>query len=376
VKYAEVVDAFKFQVGGIGIRMEYLRCRGTTLRYLCDAFHLDRQTSALWVWDRENNRLGRSDDYGESWRFFESQALTGAPVSAIALSADEIICLLEDRKLVRFDPNNSLEYQLPADVFAWHGSWGGDVDDSGGLMFAEYQTDDAWPPVPISVWRLDKDGNVPYRVLSRIAGRQPPKGEIRHFHTCCYLSEHGLWLVSSGDIGIHNRVWISKDGKSDWVECRIAVKGELAELEGLEQLLRFTSLQEHCGQIIWLTDDDLDGLGPCFVEARLVGETLQLSPRRLFGANLLRNLVRVPGQGYLGISEAKKKSQGPEVYFIDLEGNIDGPVELPGVHGKSCPFTKSVGSRCFQNGVCFTPHLGKVVFSGRGGLIRWRLEGI
>lgn len=362
--------------GNVTIYVEHLRCNRALIRYLADNLHQEDQSPLIWAWDRNSHRFLLSPDYGTSWEYVSEPIESIEPANAIAGQAGELVFTGKQGHIYVLSEGMVTQIESNQERYSWHGSWGADIGARGEIVFSEYQTRDVRPSEVVSIWRCTSlRSAAAERVLSRTSGRAPPIGEIRHFHTCVYIPESDVWIASSGDVGRHNRIWVSSDAGFQWRELHPICETPGFTEEQVLRLMRFTSIQYSNGWYLWMTDDDLGSGSPFFVRAKIQESVIYLSPEKLPGRNLVRNFVRIMGGKFLGISESKKQGRSPEVYLVDTSHNVQGMVELEGDIRGSCPFTKSIGSRQFRSGMGFTPHLGKVVFPGRGGVLRWRQAG-
>ena len=368
----------QIRLGDFRITIERVRLAKRNITYICDDFHEASAQSTVVAWDRTHQMLLASLDKGNSWHVIAAHREIGfTPEAGMLLLDGTLILRSVDGDQAYRSPSGQILGRTRFGAFPWHGSWGIDEDGDRTVLFAEYQiAQDRARPV-VGVWRAVP----PYMrwelVLCRAVGKSPPDGEVRHFHVCQFIPALGRWIVASGDVGAHNRVWTSSDGGRQWTEQSVRLDGEPASVRVKDprRLIRLTSMCWTGSKLLWGTDDTLGvgrsaavTAGPQALFGRLsIGHTLSVE--------CVRNVVSIDPSNYLFLTECKKDLTGPDVLLVDADGNAVDRWKAPNPSAKRCPFTRSLGSRRFRDGVALSPHLNRVMVRGGGGLIRWRIEG-
>jgi len=360
----ELEPGRQLQIGVLGLSSR------RAVSFLCDA--RSRQGGLLYAATDGRKRIIVSADSGATWTSFAELGGDQGKLACLFAARDGVIVKTrEPEETLVFDPAGRLLSRDRLGPFLWHGSQSCDQGPTGTVMFAEYQTahDDEGPL--LKVWRTARVGEAWVPVLEMRAGRQPPAGDIRHFHTCVADPlRPGHWLVSSGDKGGHNRIWTSADDGLSWQELEVSLPDAAGHgIQSVERIARFTSLFFEDGVAMWATDDDL-GTGRVATVAMSLD---QPAPRfRIvdqLGANYARSLVRC-GDRFLCITEAKSSPAEFDIHWLRTDGTRVSSFSVANGLGVPSSVTASINSPAFFGGVAFCHNSGSVTVEGQKGLLR------
>ena len=255
--------------------------------------------------------------------------------------------------------------------FPWHGSQGAGFSKSGTFIFSEYQTGN--DDIDLSIWRCPFPYDNLTPVLTKRAGRRPPIGEIRHFHTCFPDPYNdGTWYASSGDITSHNRFWISTDDGLNWIELIPRLENR-SDIVNPERALRFTSaIVLQYKKLLWATDDGL-GIGrPAVVLASIDREIINLKITDFLDKNYARSLIK-SDQGCLIVTEAKSETDFVDFFWINSEGKRISTIKMNNLTGDPSPVTISRASSSFEGGVAFFNSIGAIASTSKRGILQIKL---
>lgn len=285
-------------------------------------------------------------------------------------------------RMYHFDAGGRLLGEQATGAWHWHGSQGIGQSASGTVMYAEYAPlRDADGVQDLSVWRYRPGAPRQgwHRVLTLPAGVRPPHGELRHFHVCHpHPADPSLWVLASGDIGVHCRLWLSHNDGDTWQEVALDQAGMVGMPEGkYPRLLRFTQFAAlPNGDLIWGTDDTADA--NC---AALVCMRLSERPTFFFlgwlGQNCIRNISGFGNDRFLLLSESsdKRDSTTADCILYDATTRLTTRLLLPNLSRKNHSITDSLGSLQLTNEVGFFPAAGAVLMtSDQRGIFRVSIE--
>ena len=284
-------------------------------------------------------------------------------------------------RMYHFDAQGRLVNLSDTGAWHWHGSQGIGQSASGTVMYAEYAPlHDADGIQELSVLRYRP--HIPqigwHKVLTLPAAVRPPQGELRHFHVCrSHPSNPGLWILASGDVRSHCRLWLSDDDGDSWREVPL----NLAEMNGmpegsLPRLLRFTQFATlENGDLIWGTDDTSDANRAALVRLSLTGERPAFHFLGWLGANCIRNIIACGQDRFLLLSESKHDSSSADCILYDAAIGRLTPLLLPNPSQTQHSITDSLGSALLIDGVSFIPAPGAVLMaSDKRGIFRVSIE--
>jgi SAM-dependent methyltransferase len=328
------------------------------------------------------NQILVSRDFGKIWQtLYENVKWDDKIRWAFTLADGSRLIRTFSGRMYHLGVAGELVSEYSTGVWHWHGSQGIGQSSSGTVMYAEYAPlRDADGVQDLSVWRYrpwaPQDGW--HRVLTLPAAVRPPQGELRHFHVCRpHPSAPSLWILTSGDIGAHCRMWLSRDDGDHWQEVML----DQAELVGMPEgkyprLLRFTQFSAlDNGDLIWGTDDTSDANRAALI-------SLSLSPGRpVFrflgwaGRNCIRNIACLGGNRYLLLSESTHDPVSADCILYDATSSYLTPLLLPNLGQIQHPVTDSLGSLQMPNGVGFFPAPGAVLMHpDKRGIFRVSIE--
>lgn len=243
---------------GMHLRMSLLTLAAGAIKMLWDSRAYSSSSPIVFCSVNSGATVIASEDGGETWRKF-LDAPNGTRVVNFCCSGHTFMFQVRD-PLTTFIGNAATgkyqEYSGPH--FPWHGSQGAAISPSGALILSEYQTGN--DGIELSLWRLNRNTDCLEPVLTKVSGRRPPEGDIRHFHTCFFDPyEPQTWYASSGDMLSHNRLWLSENNGRDWTGLAVDMpKADEYGIECPERVLRFTSATVLKPRtLLWATDDGL-----------------------------------------------------------------------------------------------------------------------
>ncbi len=283
--------------------------------------------------------------------------------------------------MYHFDAHGALVSEQATGAWHWHGSQGIGQSASGTVMYAEYAPlTDADGVQDLSVWRyrphLPQAGW--HKVLTLPAAVRPPQGELRHFHVCHpHPADPSLWILASGDIGTHCRLWLSRDDGDSWQEVML----DQAEMVGMPEgkyprLLRFTQFAAlDNGDLIWGTDDTSDSDRAALVRLSLAGARPAFHFLGWLGKNCIRNIADCGGGRFLLLSESTHDPSSADCIVYDASTQRMATLLLPNVRQVKHPVTDSLGSLAVVDGVGFLPASGAVLMHpDHRGIFRVSIE--
>mgnify|MGYP000866673475 CR=1 FL=1 len=284
-------------------------------------------------------------------------------------------------RMYHFDAGGYLKSEHATGSWHWHGSQGIGQSASGTVMYAEYAPlREADGVQDLSVWRYRPERSEEgwNRVLTLPAAVRPPQGELRHFHVCHpHPADSSLWILASGDIGAHCRLWLSRDEGDCWQEVALD-RAELLDMpEGkIPRLLRFTQFSVlDNGDLIWGTDDTSDANRAALISLSLRAERPVFRFLGWLGRNCIRNIAGLGSGRYLLLSESKHDSASADCILYDATTRRVTPMLLPNFSQTQHPVTDSLGSLRMVNAVGFFPASGAVVMHpDKRGIFRVGIE--
>ncbi len=249
----------------------------------------------------------------------------------------------------------------------WHGSQGIGQSASSTVMYAEYvPLRDTDGVQDLSVWRYRPGAPQQgwHKVLTLPAAVRPPHGELRHFHVCRpHPADPALWILASGDIGAHCRLWLSRDDGDSWQEVALG-QADMVGMPagGCPRLLRFTQFAALAnGDLIWGTDDTSDANRAALVRLSLAGVHPAFHFLGWLGKNCIRNIVDCGHGRFLLLSESKHDPSSADCILYDASTQRIVSLLLPNVSQAKNSVTDSLGSLAMSHGVGFFPAPGAVL---------------
>lgn len=324
------------------------------------------------------NRLLVSRDLGESWTpqwpgiEFDSKIR-----AAFSLSDGGRIVRTLSGRMHHLDAWGKLVRVQETGPWPWHGSQGIGESRNGTVMYAEYaplRVEDGTQDV--SVWRYrprqSEDGW--QKVLTLPAAARPPLGLLRHFHVCRpNPGRPDEWVLASGDIGEHCRLWLSVDDGSTWNEVLLPdpIIGD-APHASMPRVLRFTQFSTLAnGDLIWGTDDTTHAGRAALIRLSLASGRPEFFHEGWLGKNCVRNIASCNGQTFLLLSESKHDKSSADCIVYDATTGRLTSLLLPNLGQTSQTVTDSLGSASLLGGVGFFPASGAVLMDpAKRGLFR------
>lgn len=324
------------------------------------------------------DRLYLSRDLGQSWIPQGINIQWDSKIRALFSLADggRLVRTFSGR-MYHLDAAGELVSSHATGAWHWHGSQGIGQSLSGAVMYAEYAPlREADGVQALSVWRYrpDKPEDGWCKVLTLPAAVRPPQGELRHFHVCRPHPAHpNLWILASGDVGVHCRLWLSDDDGGQWHEVPLDQAEKIGMPEGAcPRLLRFTQFAAlDNGDLIWGTDDTADANRAALVRLSLSGERPVFHFLGWLGANCIRNIIACGEDRFLLLSESKHDTNSVDCFLFDAANNRITPLLLPNLSMLKSPITDSLGSSCLADGVGFFPAIGVILMAAdKRGIFR------
>ncbi len=255
----------------------------------------------------------------------------------------------------------------------WHGTCSIDQNGRGTIMFAEYRATREAVGGVLRVWR-SADGGLGWNEALSVPGRSEAQAvdEIRHFHTCqADPRTPGRWFVTSGDATHECGMWITEDDGESWERAYPTVNSKRdIRKDELQRLLRQTSFAFEEDDLVWATDDNVNGGHSSLVRCSKTGSNLTVLGS--LGINLARSFVRVDPHLSVVISESKKDTNQASAYVINAGGKTLAELRLPNTARRATGFTYSVASRQAARGTFFTPTDGTTL-TARDTVLRWQI---
>jgi hypothetical protein len=232
----------------------------------------------------------------------------------------------------------------------------------------------------LSVWRYRPDHPETgwARVLTLPAAIHPPQGELGHFHVCHpHPANPLLWVLASGDIDAHCRLWLSRDDGDSWQEVKLDQAELLDKPAGkLPRLLRFTQFAAlENGDLIWGTDDTSYANRAALISLSLIADRPVFRFLGWLGRNSVRNIASLGHDRYLLLSESKHDPVSADCILYDYSTKRVTPMLLPNFSQNQRSVTDSLGSLQMVNGVGFFPASGAVLMhKDKRGIFRVSIE--
>ncbi|MCG9116345.1 class I SAM-dependent methyltransferase [Laribacter hongkongensis] len=328
------------------------------------------------------NQILVSRDLGKNWQpLYENVKWDDKIRWAFSLADGSRLIRTFSGRMYHLGAGGELVSEYSTGAWHWHGSQGIGQSNRGTVMYAEYAPlRDADGVQDLSVWRYrpwaPQDGW--HRVLTLPAAVRPPQGELRHFHVCRpHPSAPSLWILASGDIGAHCRMWLGQDDGDHWQEVML----DQAELVGMTEgkyprLLRFTQFAAlDNGDLIWGTDDTSDVNRAALISLSLSTNRPVFRFLGWLGRNCIRNIASLGGDRYLLLSELKHDPVSADCILYNATTERVTPFLLPNLGQIQNPVTDSLGSLQMPNGVGFFPAQGAVLMHpDKRGIFRVSIE--
>ncbi|WP_291448979.1 methyltransferase domain-containing protein [Desulfovibrio sp.] len=342
-----------------------------------------------------------SRNLGNSWCSVYSGTQWDSRIrSAFSLADGGRLVRTFSGRMYHFDVREELVSCSDTGMWHWHGSQGIGQAASGTVMYAEYAPlRDADGVQELSVWRyrpqartedLLNEATAPsmkllttdtqegwHKVLTLPAAACPPQGELRHFHVCrphsAYLKR---WILASGDVGKHCRLWLSDDDGNAWHEVLLDQVEKMNMPESCPNLLRFTqfSILEN-GDLIWGTDDTTNAERSALIRLSLTGDRPVLRFLGWLGENCVRNIMSCGNDRFLLLSESVYNTSSADCILYDAETNRITHLLLPNPSQARNSVADSLGSAHMVNGIGFFPARGAILMpSDKRGIFRVSIE--
>jgi ubiquinone/menaquinone biosynthesis C-methylase UbiE len=285
-------------------------------------------------------------------------------------------------RMYHFDPSGSLVSSQSTAQWHWHGSQGIGESSSGTVMYGEYaplQIEDGIQSLSVWRYRPRVENSVWERIFTLPAAARPPEGQLRHFHVCRPNPANPTqWVLASGDIGVHNRLWLSNDDGDNWTEIKLTESTCSNFPKSFPQALRFTQFSALSnGDLIWGTDDTGGSGRAALVQLSTITGDPVFHFRGWLGRNCIRNISSCGNDLFLLISESVHDATSADMILYDATRNRIVSLLLPNISQMKNTVTDSVGSASMADGLAFYPALGAVLMdSGKRGIFRIGLEEI
>lgn len=324
-----------------------------------------------------SNMLLLSQDNGASWMpLYPDLNLNGR--------IRQVFSLMDGSRLVRTDKGCICHLARTGEIISeqitgsngWHGSQGIGQSATGIVMYAENPNQQEGV-TEVAIWRYNPDR--PWagwqRVLALPGGSKPPEGAIAHFHVCRPIPpDNKKWLLASGDVGVHCRLWISDDDGQTWDEKLLPRE----QLQAYPEPWRFTQFAVTTdGKIIWGSDDTHRAQ-----KAALFTLDVNITPpyvafKEWLGKECIRNIATLGNNRFLLFSESKATTTHADCFVVDLDTGDIARIELPNLSGKKTGFTfSSASSRRYDYYVFLPAQGGILIESERRGIFRFSLYGV
>lgn len=255
----------------------------------------------------------------------------------------------DNNLLYEFDKDGKLIAKTSINAYSWHGSIGIGEDESGNVLFAEYRikaAENAKRDEVIAIYKRIALGKYK-KVLLKTASES--RGEIRHFHLC-YPNPINpkQWIAATGDGIGQSRFFVSNNGGETWIEYKVDKPiDDRMDYEHRNQIFRFTSFSyTDDGKIIWGTDDGLGLEHPAIITADLNKKIPEFKFNTLLPErNFARNILKINGNLFLIITEAKSDFEKAQIYLYDYNTNEYGYINIKNVINRRNAVTGSIGSK-------------------------------
>lgn len=318
------------------------------------------------------NKLYSSVDFGETWNLIYpdidftgrvSRCHTLTNGARIVQTTDPVVTYKFDESGDLLDQYNDIDHQ-------WHGSQGIGSKRNGLVLLGEYHGTKPGEILELSVYKSLIETKGWEKVLNLRCGNRPPDGEARHFHICQPIpTSSKSWMLTSGDVGKHNRVWFSHDDGKTWLEPHIDSSAlDDWKLEP-RRALRLTSfLAKTTNQLRWGTDDTFGKVRrSVLIDATIKRDEMKLEPKAFLGKNACRNIISLTDEIQVILTEAKADSDFAEAIIIEGDRVLE-TIYLENTRARPSPFTHSLARA--------SPVSGKIYLSGNSGILTSRSDGI
>jgi len=280
-------------------------------------------------------------------------------------------------KLHLFDSKwNHIISNEPGRFHAWHGTWSISQSKFGSVIFVEYPNE--FSSQDLRVWK-SVDGGISWEIVFLLPGittqrdTQSP-GIVRHFHTCQFYEDDGVWIVSTGDYWLHCRQFFSYDDGITWhekiVEEVLGVDNSMLKLS--RGLRRTCEASFDKNTICWATDDTV-GLGQSQFVLCNLRSPVKISFLGGIGSNEVRSLVDIGRAFFLTIPESKKGDGLASIYLAgqDYPPSFVGDILIPNI---KTGFTYSKCSKKVDRNGTFYTFVGDGVFGREVLALQWNRE--
>ncbi len=317
--------------------------------------------------DADEHTIFRSTDLGRSWEY--AARINSMPSLMFTTAAgSRLVWDKGTNKLVRITTEWQESAVINSPAYSWHGSQG--IGQHGAtIMLAEYWVDAA--RTEGHVYRSRDDGRSWEIVFTMpsLGSSAPSQDIIRHFHVLqpdFYCPGH--WYLSSGDGQQQCRVWHSQDDGNTWLD----VTDHTPEGTSLQAIHRFTSIHFGPEEIVWGTDDMMNGTGAKLVKAYR-GHPLDIRAAANLTINHIRNIISTE-IGFIGVTENSYNNIIPGFNEPGIEVALftknEHPLYLGILPNVSGSFTVSCASRMAVGGVFFS----LVRWNKPGRMLRWEVS--
>lgn len=351
-----------------------------SLLYLDDLYHDSQAERIVAACDRRRDRIYASADGAATWREIGTGVEWGNMIRCCKiLRGGGFIVFVDGGHVFHLDAKGALVSRHKTGNWPWHGTQGIGETSDGTVMYAEYAPlQEKEEIVLLHVWRYSIAQDKWDVVKTLQATAAPPLGEIRHFHTCRPLEYDGrTWVLSSGDITTHNRLWTSDNRGDNWSEVHVSESDVQGEIPNgyRKNIFRFT---QFCvlgnGDLLWPTDDILGQNRSALVQLSLKQGEASCRIVKWLGTNCMRNISQYGDDTFVLISESKHDADNCDLFVINTKTGYENKFLLPNFNRKKCPVTASLGSGILHDGYGFYHTHGNILTHQNRGLIRIRIE--
>jgi len=384
---SEISTAFQSVVpigekGMAELKFELVKLPNSSLRFIEDHSTLapdgGGDTREIVATDGSWMRLYVSRDLGESWfQIYEDAQWDSKIRAGLSLMGGGRLIRTFTGRMYHFDERGKLVSSSLTGAWHWHGSQGIGESATGTVMYAEYaplRVEDGVQPLSVWRYRPNNPDQEWQRVLTLPAAVQPPQGEMRHFHVCRPNPMNpGQWVLASGDIAAHCRLWFSEDDGDTWSEVQLPspVFPDLPENRH-PRALRFTQFSAlENGDLVWGTDDTTHTGCAVLIRMSMSSGSPVFELIGWLGKNCVRNIASYKNKIFLFLSESKHDSSSADCILYDASTKRITSLLLPNLIQQKHPVTDSLGSEKLVNGVGFFPALGVVLMDpSKRGIFR------
>lgn len=373
-----------FGANGIAaLKIELIEGVTQSLAFLEDNLALGRSREVVAV-NGNKDRVYVSRDLGVSWmRKYDSVKFDSHVRAVFSLRNGERLVRTFSGRMYHFDSQDCLIGSQDTGAWPWHGQQGIGESSTGTVMYGEYaplRTEDGVQELSVWRYRSNRPEAGWKRVFTLPAAARPPEGQLRHFHVCRPNSGNlEQWILASGDIGAHCRLWFSNNDGDDWSEVDLtqSATSNLPK-EPFPEVLRFTQFSVlNNGDLIWGTDDTQRARRAALVRLSAIAESPAFDFCGWLGANCVRNISSLGEDEFLIMSESKGDVSSADLIFYQAASNRIVRLLLPNISQSKSSVTTSLGSDVLADGVGFYPAIGSIVMSPKQrGIFRLSIKEI